>query len=1049
MDICANSFVWYTRLAVDQIPNSTEPHAEQLETGIPLLNWLKQIADNIGDIESVGKLLFICGTVLVGFVLYLFITKRKVLRKLNNHTKQVLKEKLTAYTLDTQSQDESKTTLISSLILPVIKHGTNQSVDPTDDVALCSFAMDRKIKYLIGDGGLGKTSLLLYIADKFYRKKIKMRQKTIRGGSSNVLVQLVTSDQLNEMQPSNTQNNNCLLNILQERSISMRNHKSVSNQEIIEKPKLIQALVGILQKKHKELIAPDDTWASFEKKRKKRKRKNKSEYDFRLLLLIDGYNELDDSVRDILIRELDCIDRETQGSISVIVTSRYKPGKWPESVYNLKELSMEQIDKYIDHTVASAASDIEDQFKISPEMKVLLTKPILLTMYCQTCKLTQDSPHSNVPFHKIDSMSDIYWNYLCSQLVRTVQKVEHGQESRDMLTSKVVILFFVLPCVAMEREANDNGLNFSMMDFKEAVDHILKNRDVLFGNYDRQLSTIINDEYLQNLTGLEAAFAQNISACELPMIRCADQPSGNRKYAFTHEFHRNFFAAVYRVQRDIATLYDADDKYNRYIPYIYSNCEKLPDISLVIRKFYYELAAYYLRHVLKQNDRDELATKSVRYNSLLSDIYYYGDAFNNAYGEALKYEANMEKSLNCAENAISIGMSRLEKIDSNNPEEMNRKTDMTILCWARWNATHIIQFDMKGFCSDQEKLKKYREKAYQYSKDNARATGYGEFIGFDKLAQMLHEKGFLPDHIIDKELEAVPEKDDNGVTRTRETRISLLCEKYLQHGKSNGYHFSFNKHAIWLERDLMNMKDSDSEGFAKQLNQVYALLEQSYQCKQNDYYALSRILFYGICYQDKLTTPVKESIPELIANADSSMSKQLSFHGTSEIYGYDNFCENAGFWFLMKMFSKNSTPDLTNVMELIEKITKNQEFSCEFDQDAAIQAADYYRKLFNSTHKKLGNTFDDVDKKNSGTVKTRLKSAIAYRFVQYIYDFCGSNKGTFLIEDLCNQQDFDEINRQFKKYLNGTENKFFMEDRYTTIYNCCWDKAIGGAVNVC
>lgn len=1044
MNILANSFILGTRLASAQITNATEPHTEQLEAGISILNWLKEAISTLEVIKNIGTLFLFLGLILVSIVLYLFITKKKIINRLKNITKQELKEKQTAYRLDTQLENENEETLIRDSILPTIKCN-NRSVYPADGLSLCNFAMERKIRCLIGAGGYGKTSLLLHIAAKFSKKKIKMRQKEIKDGSSNVLVQLFTADQLNEVPHPNTQNNNCLLRIIKERTIPNKDASFLNSQEVIEQSSILSLLKttkGLRQNKSKRLISPKDTWASFEAKRKNGK--NKSCYDFRLLLLIDGYNELNDSVREMLNRELDCIDRNTHGSVSVVVTSRYKPGKWPESACDLCELRIEQIDQYINESVTSTNSTMNNQFRLSPEMKKLLTRPILLTMYCQTCKMTRDLQNYKIPFHSITSMSDIYWNYLCSHLVRSVKIVEQGQESKESLTHKVIILFFVLPCVAMEREANDNGLNFSMKDFQDAVKHIKKNKDVLLGNYNQELSSIISDEALQNLADLEGIFAQNVSARELPMIQCIEQSKGNRRYAFTHEFHRNFFAAVYRIQRDTATLYDADNDKNRYIPYIYSACEKLPDISLVIRKFYYELVAYYFRHVLTHSDRNELISNSVRYNSLLSDMYYYGDAFKDTYPEALQFEQNMEKSLKCSEAAISIGIGRIRNIDYSNPDEMNKKTDMTNLCWARWNATHIIQFDMKSFCSNQNMLKQYREKAYQYSKANSQATGYGEFIGYDKLAHMLYEKGFLPDHIRNKELEAIPETDDSGKIRTKETRIRLLCHEYLQHGQHSGYHFSFNKEAIWLERDLMCIQNSDTQNFASLLNQIYYLLEMSYKCKQNDYYALSRMLFYRICYRDKLTGCFEDSIPTLIDKATSSMSKQLSFHGTNEIYGYDNFCENAGFWYLMQMFSKNSKPNLTNVMELINKISKSQELGCEFDQEAMIQAADYYKKLFISAHTKLGGTFDIVDKKNDGVVKTRLKAVIAYQFVRYIYNSYGSNTGTYPIEALCGEQDLNVVDLQFEKYLNGKENRFFMEERYTTIYNCYRSKVFWG-----
>lgn len=948
-----------------------------------------------------AKIAFLLTLVMVCIVIYLLNTKGKVLRKLNKQTRKMLMDRQIIYT---RGDNLKKSTGICADILPDAYDSKN-TFQLKNVSEFLSCLMKKPVNSLVGQGGMGKTSVLLYIAEQVLNTPHKFRL------SGRILVQVVTASQINDLVEQNPNQTQVLLPTIRQRVFAPKHTpilEALNSENLAKAEKFLNVS---LKDKYNKLFFPNRTWSSFECRRKKKKG-----YDFRLLFLVDGYDELTQQARNALQDELSRIRTETSGSVSVIITSRYKPDTTMDSSYELQPLRKDQIENYISNNLAT---------KNRPaNYESMLDTPIMLTMYCKTCRVMDFNP--SIPFHRtIDSMSDIYWNYFCSLLTRSGAR----RESEQILAKKVVLLFLVLPRLAMELEANGDRKHFSLDRddvFGECIRHIIQNKQVLLGNFNPVFSRLISGEsYLTtgivewlDKIGCDTEATDFVSRFlkETAVIRYESDVHNNLRYSFAHTYYRNFLAAVYRVQRDVATLYEVNDGRNVYIPYQYAACERLPDISLVLRKFYYELIAYHFRHELSTQSREQFFVCSVRYNSLLSDIYYYGDAENMVYGESLRYEHNFVTAFKHAQQAIAIGQSRIEGLDQ--PDEMNKRTDLLLLCWVRWNATHLIQFDLGP---TEQALKNL---AYEYSKANSLAEGYGEFIGYDKLAQMLYTKNYLPEHIINEERELILPTDRNNKSRSEEERLRLRWLECLQRGKNNRYHFSFNKHAIWLERELM-MCQVDGQVFWDRLNEIYGLLKESYACKPNDYYALSRIMFYEICYGEYIANHIKERMDDLIGRAKKSMSQQLAFHKTSELYGYNNFCENAGFWFLMKMVSRATKPTLSSFWELISKPWQIR--SMPICMESAQQAADYYKKLYVSVYDQLSGSIDN----KPNEAKTLCKAVVAYRFIQWV---CQNCKEDFRItlEDICSDEEATQL--QLEKIFGGEPNEFFREDRYWKLY---------------
>lgn len=966
-----------------------------------IVDLLKSLFQEIDFWLDVAKITFPIALVAVCIVVVMLNTKGKVLRKLNKQTKKMLMEMQTIYT---PVDSLNKSIGICGDILPDVKDSENTIQLEDISEFLCCF-MKKPVNALVGQGGMGKTSVLLYIAEQVLNKPQNLRR------NGRILVQVITASQINDLVEQNPNQTQMLLSIIRQRVFAPKHRpilEALNSEDLTKAEKFLNVS---LKDKYNKLFFPNGTWSSFECRRKKKKG-----YDFKLLLLVDGYDELTQQARNALQEELSRIRTETSGSVSVIITSRYKPDAAMDSSYELQPLRKDQIENYISSNLATNNRPAN--------YESLLDTPIMLTMYCKTCRVMD--LHTNIPFHRtIDSMSDIYWNYFCSLLTRSRAK----KESEQILAKKVVLLFLVLPRLAMELEANGDRMHFSLDRdgvFGECIRHIIQNNQVLLGNFNPVFSRLISGEsYLTtgivewlDKIGCDTEATDFVSRFlkETAVIKYESDVHNNLRYSFAHTYYRNFLAAVYRVQRDVATLYEVNDGRNVYIPYQYAACERLPDISLVLRKFYYELIAYHFRHELSVQSREQFFVSSVRYNSLLSDIYYYGDAENMVYDESLRYEHNFVTAFKHAQQAIAIGHSRIEGLDQ--PDEMNKRTDLLLLCWVRWNATHLIQFDLGP--TEQE----LKNLAYEYSKANSLAEGYGEFIGYDKLAQLLYTKNFLPEYIINKERKLIPPTGRNNKPRSEEERLRLRWLECLQRGKNNRYHFSFNKHAIWLERELM-MCQKDGQVFGDRINEIYGLLKESYACKPNDYYALSRIMFYEICYGEYIANHIKERMDDLIGRAKKSMSQQLAFHKTSELYGYNNFCENAGFWFMMKMICCAKKPTLGNFEELISKLW--QISSMQICMESAQQAADYYKKLYVSVYDQQG---DSIDNKPN-EAKTLCKAVVAYRFIQWVCQNCKENF-RITLEDICSDEEATQL--QLEKIFGGNPNKFFREDRYWKLY---------------
>jgi hypothetical protein len=973
---------------------------------------------------EVAKTVLIATLLLICVLVYLLRNKQSILENLNKQTKQMLLRKGKVYSNDPASGESIG---ISVEILPYIQEETEENghqggsqeviqtrnkkirqIMPENTDDLLRFLTEQKIRFLVGQGGMGKTSLLLYIANLVSSQPITFRRK-----HQNTLVQFVSAAQFNELAEENPKRENVLISVIKQRLVEIKRISLLDELNVTIISDAYKALGYLLRRKYIRLFFPKGDWSSFESKRRK-----EDYYDFKLLLLLDGYDELNKQARDILHRELNQIKKDTNGSVSVIATSRYKPGVHIDCSCDLQPLSEDQIGNY------------SGENKIPSGCNEILNKPITLTMYCKTSKLDEET--TGLPFHKIDSASDLYWNYLCSFLNRSVEQ----QESLEIRTKKAILLFLVLPRLAMELEAKGDKKKFSLnnSDFRECIRHITENKKVLLGKFNPVFGeAIIDSSFLTADTGIAkwleeigvdskaTKFVEEFLKKELSIIDYKPNEPHDLKYSFAHTYYRNFLAAVYRVQRDVATLCERDDAEDEdtYTPYHYAVCEKLPDISLVLRKFYYELIAYHFRNVLKNEQRDSFANNSVRYNGLLSDLHYYGDAENNKHPQQL-YDRNYEAALKFAEKAISIGEKRIKNLK--NPDEMNGKTDLVFLCWVRWCATHIIQKDLPEPDESQKK------RAYEYSKANSLAEGYGEFIGYDKLAAMLNTTGFLTQELIENELRTIPLKDKTGKYLSNSERLRLRWLECLQKGKKNRYHYSFNKHAYWLETELKKIHPGKSD-FQEKLNEIYELFLQSYDCKPNDYYALSRIMFYEICYGEYIDKHIRKDMDGLINDAEKSMSKQLSFHKSTELYGYDNFCENAGFWFLIKMLSGGVEPTL-GVFE--DKINDWGSELCKIraasiSLESAQQAAYYYKKLYVSVYDQLGGSIEG----NPNGAKTLCKAVVAYRFIQWV---CQNCKEDFRItlEDICLDEKATQL--QLKKVFGGKPNKFFREDRYWKLY---------------
>lgn len=989
---------------------------------------LMKFAEFIQEASDVCGVLILAVTILLVLI---YCHNQTLIRILNNAFSEEI---------DTFSRTAKKPSEISELILASLTDINNiqTNINAMEDEELLEFITGgATVKYLIGEGGSGKSSMLLYFASKL---RDRTKRKTFLKKDTPIVGHLLTYHDFEQLPDCSGSQ---ILNIIRQRITVPGGENKIS--------------ATVEEHLRKRFIDADKmNWKDYQRKRRRGKG-----YGFKLVLLIDGYNEFESDIRDMLNREISAIRMDARESVCVIMTSRYADKQSDISVYRLDELNGNQIVRYIKEQQKAMPDPINMKFGLTDEnAKAFLKRPILLSMYCDTCTSIGELDGVELPLHTIESVSDIYWNYMCSHLFTTNNRAV-STAGKELLARKAVVLFYILPYIAMQLEAK-RKMEISPEDLGYFVELFFRNK-AIFTNYRYPgLDKIIKDSSIWD--EVKAWSANQLRSYLIEEISVMEYSGSN--YRFTHELHRNFYAAVYRMQRDIATLKEPELPRNiglevgtlsrEAVRYTYSHCEILPDISLAIRKFYYELIAYYFRHLLSDKKRRSLARSSVRYNNLMSDLYYYGDA-QLAHGcKDLVFCMDKGLALKSAERAIQIGENRIREHRCavkqydiggkryafvKDAAEADRYTDMLLLCWARWTATHIIQNFPNQINQSGKTIEEYRADAYAYSKANSYAVGFGEYFGSDKLAQMLYSGKFLSSDVMRYELT----HDEEG--KRLETPMDVLdkCIYYLQPGKAAAYHFSFNKHALWLETSIRNLTHNYDK-FQNTVKEIYALLVQSYQCRAIDYYALSRILFYRICYSDiidreYLEQPGKDTldvpIPELISNANNQIYDQLQFYGPNEIYGYENFCENAGFWYIMKIFSDEKVPDMKKTKDFLFGIVEHGADAVrenDIHVDAVEKAYGYYSRLVQSVLDSSSGNALKLKEEQPGKFKTLCKGVISCSFLLELSKAFGEELG---LPDVCEAQNMEIVCTAAKEYLDDERiNRFFHEERYSLIYQC-------------
>lgn len=945
---------------------------------VKVFKWIQSFPDSgLGKFtegwEIISAFLGIVLLVGIPIAVMLFATTSRLTKALQQFTKQ--------HIADVKKENGYGRIQIEPGILPTIKKTSYElAIDfcKSDDVNKSINTLlnePAKVYFIVGEGGSGKTTLLLYLAEWFCKHTIKLYHPQINCDCSNVIAQLVTSRELNEIELVHDKKTSFLLTLISD-NIQNMNHSKKINKKIYNRLR--------------KIFAAQPTWEKFKIARAKRKCLHKGANDFRLLLLIDGYNELNSSIQMRLDEELRQLNDLEGDCVKVIVSSRYKHSVSGAVTYKVQALSEEQIKPFLQ--------------KDAPVIDLnLLKSPIRLSMYCRTYTLHDALKTNELPINdSIITASNIYWNYMCSHLLKSIICSKGTEKDKESIGHKAIILFYVLPYMAMILEA-DNKMEFSLEDFSHTYNVFCKNMELFKLRTDLAgLTELVSEEHWDSLSSDKAAsMLDSFLVKEIALIRKKKNSRISKPYVFCHQLYRNFYAAVYRVQRDICTLFEDNlTSPDRAIPiqYKYSDCEKLPDISLVVRKFYYELVGYYIMKTLGNDERTDLLPRSVRLNSLLSDLHYYGDAY------LVGIEQNYKSALEYAEKAIEIAVERIKNIDV--VEEQAQKTDMTLLCWIRWCAIHIIQKFKGQICIGLEdpdtKYMEYVRRSYEYAKDSTRATDYGEFVGYDKLAQMLinsrsteAKERYLPDDIINREL-----ADTTGMTVCDKMTHKIL--EYLKKGEDKGYHYSFSKHAFHFGEEPAKKCGPDNERFGEYISIAYKNYQESYRNKESDIYALARIIFLAICYNDILDIQDKE-IFGLIKHAEPLINDMLQLSSPTEIYGYINFCENVAFYYLYKLILPDKdTLNSKKFVEIIKQATKGEN-GCIQVINNIDEPESYFSKLFSAVmevkakaNTQLGSLQLPIDNWTEDTAKIfisfikddksghPIKAFIAYMFAIYV-----------------------------------------------------------------
>lgn len=674
----------------------------------------------------------------------------------------------------------------SKYLFPSYSRKGASSLHVSDDGNIKAFL--EPLKYnetliLKGERGSGKTTLLKHIYNECYRAyKNRYKYVTFRNKQTIYLPIYIEKCDLQDL--SNPIDNHLKGICAITTKVAKMLHKNMSE---------------IWLENHKHFFKSlrlNHTWSPFE---------------YKVLLCIDGFNELTDSLQEKLSNEIK--ELTDVKSVKIIISTRYMQTENKKMItYNAEELSSDNVKRYL------LRQGINDKY-INEEELLLVTTPLLVTKYFvwkkqeekgtvgfenQALESQDDNLIKALGFvKKVTNTVDIFWNAYRSE----IYKVCSDTKDSKLQQIRYILLVYIVPFMAdwvENRNGEDYDINiFTEEDFRCAVRQFVKNSDSFIHGKDEMLQNERLSDLLSVLKDFgEAEDTDWLKYLEksVAFIEKVDNRKSGIKYKFTNELDQIFFASVFLYNKDICSLYN---KNNAVDP-------NKTTMGKCFRFFYSRLMCNFFDEEKEREIRNEAREKAIR-----SDLYYYGDG----------WDQNQDEAFKLSEEVIN------EKIDG----------DKISINWHIWNIFFIKLNQLKAGEDNTEKfseLFKLLEDAEDWENYYPIYDKVG-FIFFDNKVYGAF-KSSLSNRDLKSRVISVLSRFQfeeeinwniylNEIDQNRSEIMELFFEKAAVSG---GYHYAFNK----LGKIYENKRDAAS------MQKAFEYYESSYSCEPNDYHAIGKML---------------------------------------------------------------------------------------------------------------------------------------------------------------------------------------------------------------
>lgn len=623
---------------------------------------------------------------------------------------------------------------------------------------------------------------------------------------------------------------------------------------------------------------------------------NHSQIQRKVLLCIDGFNELSHEMQESLKAELN--ELSACENVKIIVATRYMPLDVETISYDVEKISEAKVKEYLN----------EEKINYDAEEVAFITSPLLAKKFLEWKKSQVDAKLAAVDkkesfrfAQSITSSVDIYWNAFLTD----VKKMAINNGSTDSVLYTLTRYFLPFLTYQIENDENIDVLKdaFSAEWFAKQFNKFVENMEGIIPKNDKEVKWD-NVEKANNEKEIYE-YIQYLEESAVYIKLVENNRKKQKKYSFVNEEDQIFLTAVHQYDQDLCSLFDLN----------YKNDPNKTTMGKSFRIFYSGLMCSFMRDV---DCRNIEILNQAKWKEICSDLYYYGEGMPK----------DEERALEISKKAVSS----------------NIIGDAVSKNWHKWNIFYI-ELDRIKRNLDDGNVEQFKEMFRLLENDEWK----GYYPLYDKLGSIFYEeklclkfKMALTDANLREQVvnvfpriefwnTEVKDKETwnnylDDISGNREEIARLFFETAAYRGN---YHYAHNKLGAIYEK-------------TGEIEKAYREFELSYKCTHTDYYAISKMLHLvdGIA----MDAESKKNLLDCAEKAHSHVLAVSPITGCNGIQGYSNLLTALGDWYYKQYLNskekEKAKKDLKDAFDrYMQNVLINEEKKSFCDDKCALIAS--------------------------------------------------------------------------------------------------------------